>query len=133
MFVIVGLIILTAAAIVGTVGVLSNAGPTHAMNDTFSVFGYHVTGSTGTLFLFGIVVGAAALLGLSVMLAGARRTAGKAHNAKRKVARMQQEAAFANREHDTRLQHQQRADDLGVESADSQGNSMIATLRAKLR
>ena len=39
----------------------------------FSVFGYHVTGSTGTLFLYGIVVGAVGLLGLSLLLAGARR------------------------------------------------------------
>ena len=39
----------------------------------FAVFGYHVTGSTGTLFLYGIVVGALALLGLSLLLAGIRR------------------------------------------------------------
>jgi len=39
------------------------------------VFGYHVTGSTGTLFLAGIVVGGVALAGLSLLLAGARRTA----------------------------------------------------------
>ncbi len=41
-----------------------------------SVFGYHLTGSTGTLFLFGIAVGAVALLKLSVLLAGAPRAAG---------------------------------------------------------
>ena len=34
-----------------------------------------MTGSTGTLFLAGIVVGAVALAGLSLLLAGARRTA----------------------------------------------------------
>ena len=44
----------------------------------FAVFGYHVTGPTGTSFLFGIVVGAVAMLGLSLLLAGARRTAGRA-------------------------------------------------------
>jgi hypothetical protein len=31
------------------------------------VFGYHVTGSTGTLFRYGIVVGAIAVLGLSLL------------------------------------------------------------------
>jgi hypothetical protein len=34
------------------------------------VFGYHVTWSTGTLFLFGILVGAVALLRLSMLVAG---------------------------------------------------------------
>ena len=71
MLVIVGLIVLLAAAIVG---VLSNAWAGHPLTD-FSVFGYHLTGSTGTLFLFGIAVGAVASLGLCLLLAGARRTA----------------------------------------------------------
>ena len=75
MIVTVGLVVL-AAVIVGFTGVLTNAGPDHPLTENFSVFGYHVTGSTGTLFLFGIVVGAVAMLGLSVLLAGARRTAG---------------------------------------------------------
>jgi len=46
------------------VGVLSNAGAGHPLTD-FSVFGYHLTGSTGTLFLLGIAVGAVASLRLS--------------------------------------------------------------------
>ena len=74
--------------IVGFVGVLSNAGPTHPLTENFSVFGYHVTGSTGTLFLFGIVVGAVALLGLSVLLAGARRTADRGRDARRQLAQI---------------------------------------------
>ena len=48
--------------------VLANGGHAHAVTH-FAVFGYHVTGSTGTLFLYGIVVGALALAGLSVLLA----------------------------------------------------------------
>jgi amino acid transporter len=77
MLAIVRLIVLLVAAIFAIVGVLSNAGTTHPLTENFSMFGYHVTGSTGSLFLFGIVVGAVALLGLSVLLAGARRTAGR--------------------------------------------------------
>ncbi|HXO23785.1 MAG TPA: GlsB/YeaQ/YmgE family stress response membrane protein, partial [Streptosporangiaceae bacterium] len=42
----------------------------HPLTHHFAVFGYHVTGSTGTLFLYGIVVGALGLLGLSLLLAG---------------------------------------------------------------
>ena len=55
------------AAIVAIVGVLSNAGAGHPLTD-FSVFGYHLTGSTGTLFLFGIAVGAVASLGLCLLV-----------------------------------------------------------------
>ena len=58
MILIVGLIILVAAVIVGVAGVLTNGGGAHALTSGFSVFGYHVTGSTGALFLYGIVVGA---------------------------------------------------------------------------
>src|ERR1700681_1690865 len=60
MIVIVGLVVLLAAVIVGFLGVLTNAGAAHPLTENFSVLGYHVTGSTGTLFLSGIVVGAVA-------------------------------------------------------------------------
>jgi hypothetical protein len=110
MLVIVGLIVLLVAAVFAIVGVLSNAGAAHPLTENFSVFGYHVTGSTGSLFLFGIVVGAVALLGLSVLLAGARRSAGRKRGARREVNRFQREMAFVNRGRDTRLEHQQRAD-----------------------
>ena len=98
MIVVIGLILLGAAAIVGTVGVLSNAGPTHQLTETFSVFGYHVTGSTGTLLLFGMVVGAVAAVGLGILLAGARRTAERGRDARRLLAGSQRENAFINRD-----------------------------------
>ncbi|MDT5167597.1 MAG: hypothetical protein QOD02_912 [Mycobacterium sp.] len=65
-----------AAAIVAIVGVLSNAGAGHPLTD-FSVFGYHLTGSTGTLFLFGIAVGAVASLGLGRWVSGEYSTTGR--------------------------------------------------------
>src|ERR1035437_9014797 len=73
MIIIIGLVILIAAVVAGVAGVLSNSGSGHPLTDHFAVLGYHVTGSTGTLFLYGIVVGALALFGLSLLLAGARR------------------------------------------------------------
>ena len=73
MLVIAGLIVLLAAAIVTIVGVPSNAGAAHPLTDS-SVFGYRLTGSTGTLFLFGIAVGAVASLGLCLLLTGTRPT-----------------------------------------------------------
>jgi hypothetical protein len=105
MIVIVGLVVLLVAVIVGFMGVLTNAGPAHPLTENFSVFGYHVTGSTGTLFLFGIVVGAVAMLGLSVLLGGARRTAGRGRDARHELKRSQRETAFLNQERDRRLEH----------------------------
>src|SRR6478672_9890154 len=107
MIVIVGLVVLLAAVIVGFTGVLTNAGPAHPLTENFSVFGYPVTGSTGTLFLFGIVIGAVGMLGLCVLLAGARRTAGRGRDARRDLKNSQRETAFLNRDRDQRLEHSQ--------------------------
>jgi hypothetical protein len=86
--------------------VLTNAGPTHPLTENFSVFGYHVTGSTGTLLLFGIVIGAVAMLGLSVLLAGARRTAGRGRAARHELENSQRETESLNRDRDQRLERQ---------------------------
>ena len=106
MIVIVGLVVLLVAVIVGFTGVLTNAGPTHLLTENFSVFGYHVTGSTGTLFLFGIVIGAVAMLGLSVLLAGALRTAGRGRDARHELENSQRETELLNRDRDQRLERQ---------------------------
>jgi membrane protein implicated in regulation of membrane protease activity len=104
MLVIVGLVVLLVAAIVGVTGVLN-------------------TGSTGTLFLFGIVIGALAMLGLSVLLAGARRTAVRGRDARRELNRSQREAAFVNR--DAGLEHRQ------VDEATGAAVTPAATTRPK--
>jgi hypothetical protein len=110
MMVIVGLVVLLVAVIVGIVGVLGNAGATHPLTENFSVLGYHVTGSTGTLFLSGIVVGSVGLLGLSVLLAGARRGAVRRRDTRRDRARPQRETGFVKRHRSQELDHQGRAD-----------------------
>jgi hypothetical protein len=107
MLVIVGLVVLLVAVIVGLTGVLTNAGTAHPLTENFSVFGYHVTGSTGTLFLFGIVIGAVAMLGLSVLLAGARRTAGRGRDARRDLKRPQNETEFLHQDRGERLEREQ--------------------------
>jgi hypothetical protein len=110
MMVIVGLVVLFVAVIVGVVGVMGNAGATHPLAENFSVLNYHVTGSTGTLFLSGIVVGAVALLGLSVLLAGARRGAVRSRDARRDPARSQRQTGFVKRHRGQDLDHQGGAD-----------------------
>jgi hypothetical protein len=96
MIVILGLIILIAAVVLGAAGVFGNGGGAHALTNGFSVFGYHVTGSTGTLFLYGVVVGAVAMFGLSLLLAGARRTARRGSAARRGLQESRRETAAAS-------------------------------------
>jgi hypothetical protein len=123
MILIVGLVVLFVAVIVGFTGVLSNAGPYHPLTENFSMFGYHVTGSTGTLFLVGIVVGAVAMLGLSVLLAGAAHRRARARRPT-ELKRSQRETEFLNRDRDQLLEHQPVSAASG-----STGNSEVAATR----
>ena len=109
MIIIIGLVILLAAVVVGVAGVLSNGGSGHALTHPFAVFGYHVTGSTGTLFLYGIVVGALALFGLSVLLAGARRTSRRGREARRGLTRSRRETAAVSQDRDDLLGQRETA------------------------
>jgi hypothetical protein len=100
MIVILGLVIVVAAVVVGVAGVLSNAGGAHALTHGFAVFGYHVTGSTGTLFLYGIVVGVVALFGLWLLLAGSRRTSRRGRAARRDLEQSRRETAAVSQQRD---------------------------------
>ena len=100
MFVVLGLIILVAAVVVGVAGVFNNVGSGHALTHGFSVLGYHVTGSTGALFLYGIVVGAAAMLGLGLLLAGARRTSRRGRAARRELKQSGPQTAAVSQDRD---------------------------------
>ena len=100
MIIIIGLVILVAAVIAGVAGVLSNSGSGHPLTHPFAVFGYHLTGSTGTLFLYGIVVGALAMLGLSLLLAGARRTSRRGRASRRDLEQSRRETAAVSQQRD---------------------------------
>lgn len=73
MLLILGLIILIAAGVVGAVAVLDNRGASHQLSGGFHAFGHLFHGSSGQLFFWGAVVGAAAMFGLFLLLAGLRR------------------------------------------------------------
>jgi len=99
MIVILGLVILVAAVIAGVAGVLANDGHAHAVTH-FALFGYHVTGSTGTLFLYGIVVGVLAMAGLGVLLAATRHTSRRGRDARRGLAQSRRETAAVSQDRD---------------------------------
>ena len=124
MIIILGLIILVAAGIVGVTGVLANGGHAHAVTH-FAVFGYHVTGSTGTLFLYGIATGALAMLGLSLLLAGARRTSRRGRAARRGLAQSRRETAAVSQERDDLISQRDTA--RGYTVHDEQQNSTAST------
>jgi hypothetical protein len=100
MIIIVGLIILGVAAIAGVAAVLGNAGHGHALTSGFSMLGYHVTGSTGALFLYGIVVGAVAMLGLALLLGGARRSSRRGLAARRSLRQSRRENTAVSQDRD---------------------------------
>jgi hypothetical protein len=99
MLVIFGLIIVVAAVVVGAAGVLGNDGGAHGVAHGFSVLGYHVNGS-GTVFLYGIAVGAVGLFGLWLLLAGARRTARRGRDARRGLRQSRRETAAVSKDRD---------------------------------
>ena len=109
MIVIIGLIILVAAVVVGVAGVLSNSGTGHTLTHHFAVFGYHVTGSTGTLFLYGIVVGALAVFGLSLLLASARRTSRRRNETGRALIQSRRETAAVTQDRDDLIDQRETA------------------------
>lgn len=109
MIVILGLILVVLATLVGLVGVLDNAGSGHELTGGFSVLGFDVTGSTGELFLYGIVVGAIGMLGLSMLLAGSVRTARRGRVARTELKESRRETAMVSRDRDDLL-HQREAD-----------------------
>jgi hypothetical protein len=109
MIIILGLIVLVAAVVIGVAGVLGNAGSGHALTGPFAVFGYHVTGSAGTLFLYGIVVGAIGVAGLSLLLAGARRTSRRGRAARRGLRQSRRETAAVSRDRDDLIDQRETA------------------------
>ena len=109
MIIIVGVVILIAAVVAGVAGVLSNGGSGHALTHGFAVFGYHVTGSTGTLFLYGIVVGAIAVIGLSLLLAGARRTSRRGREARHGLKESRRQTAAVSQDRDDLLDQRETA------------------------
>ena len=109
MFVILGLIILVAAVVVGVAGVLTNHGGMHVLTHRFAVFGYHMNGSTGRLFLYGIIVGAVAVFGLSLLLSGARRTSRRGSAARQGLQQSRDETGAVREDRDDLIDQREAA------------------------
>lgn len=122
--IVIGLILLIAAVIVGVVGLMANGGDADMLTSDFSVFGYQVTGTTGTVFLYGIAVGVVGMFGLSLLLAGARRTAHRGRVARRDRDQARADATEASERAERRNVAHANADDTG--SARTAGASRVS-------
>jgi uncharacterized membrane protein len=120
MIVVLGLVILVVAVVVAVAGVFSNLGSGHALTHTFSVLGHHMTGSTGSLFLFGIVMGAVGVFGLSLLLTAARRTSRRGSAARSDLRQSRRDTAAVSQDRDTLID--QRDSARAYQSADPRVN-----------
>ena len=73
------------------------------------MFGYHVTGTAGTLFLSGIVVWAGGVAELRLLLAGARRTSRRGRQARRGLTQSRRETATVTQDRDDLLGQRETA------------------------
>jgi hypothetical protein len=62
------------------------------------------------LFLFGILVSVVTSLGLRILLTDLQPAASRAAQARRAIADFHRKIAFVDQDHDTKLEHQLRAD-----------------------
>ena len=128
MIVLVGLAIFLVAMAVGTAGVLANDSIGHELPlNSFAVLGYQVTGSTGALFLTGIVVGVVGVLGLSVLLAGARLSANRGTRARSELRQSRRETAALSRERDAVSDHHV----VGPVRRENNGRSLTSFFRSR--
>ena len=109
MIIILGLVVLIAAIVVAVAGVLGNHGIGHALVHPFTVLGYHVTGSDGRLFLYGIVVGAVGMAALGLLLTAARRTSRRGSAARHSLRQSREETAAVTRDRDDLLDQRETA------------------------
>ena len=100
MIAILGLLVLVIAGLLAVAGVGANSGSAHPLGSDFTVAGLHLSGlSTGQLFLYGIVVGAAGMLGLSMLLGTfSRRLASRGSRRELKGSLAQTDALRLDRE-----------------------------------
>jgi hypothetical protein len=121
MIVILGLILVAAAAGIATAIVGSNSGSAHYSGDSFVIFGQSLTTlTTGQLFLFGLVVGVVGMLGLA-MLFGTfnRRLASRGSRRELKGSRREGAALRLDRDRLTQELDDVRRENLRADGADA--------------
>ena len=116
---------MAVTVISGIAGVPANSGHTHAVTHS-AILGYHMTGSTGSVFLYGTAVGALAMLGLSLLAAGAGRSPRRGLAASASLAQSRPETAAVTQHRDDLIRQR---DTVGAYTVlDEQRNFTASTL-----
>jgi hypothetical protein len=97
MIIILGLVVAVAAVAAGVAGVAANTSEANRLTGDFSVFDYHFAGTTGELFLIGIIVGVVGGLGLGLVSAGAWRSTRRGMATRRELRQSRKEMAAVQR------------------------------------
>ncbi|MGI5216915.1 hypothetical protein [Nocardia sp. CA-290969] len=98
MIIVLGLVIAVAAIAAGVAGVAANTSDANRLTSDFSVFDYHFAGTTGELFLIGIIVGVAGGLGVGLVSAGAWRSTRRGLATRRELRQSRKEIAATQRD-----------------------------------
>ncbi|WP_051133727.1 hypothetical protein [Nocardia paucivorans] len=93
MLIILGLVVTVAAVAAGVAGVAVNTSEINQLDSEFSVFDYTFAGTTGELFIIGLIVGVVGGLGVSMLFAGVRRSTRKRVETRRDLANQQEPVA----------------------------------------
>ena len=116
---------MAVTVISGIAGVPANGGHTHAVTHS-AILGYHMTGSTGSVFLYGTAVGALAMLGLSLLAACAGRSSRRGLAASASLAQSRRETAAVTQRRDDLIRQR---DTVGAYTVlDEQRNFTASTL-----
>lgn len=117
MIIILGLVLLLAAGGVAVGGVAENGGGAHPLGEAFVIFGQSVTGlSVGQVFLFGLIAGVLAMLGLSLLLgsfnrrSASRRSRRDLLGSRRESAALREDRERLSRQLDGRQSGRDRVD-----------------------
>lgn len=95
MIIILGVLVAVLAVAAGVAGVAANTGEANRLGSEFSVFDYQFGGTTGELFLLGIVVGLVGGVGVSLTLSGVLRSTRKNMAVRRELRESRRVAAAA--------------------------------------
>ncbi|MGW0181416.1 hypothetical protein [Nocardia sp. NPDC003345] len=98
MTIVLGLVLAVAALAAGVAGVAANTSDTNKLTSDFSVFDYQFSGTTGELFLIGIVIGVVGGLGVGMVAAGALRSTRTGLATRRELRQTRREAAAAQKD-----------------------------------
>ncbi|MGH3716497.1 MAG: hypothetical protein ACRDT4_24000 [Micromonosporaceae bacterium] len=98
--IIVGVLVLVIAGAVAVNAIYTNRGSEHQIADGFSIFGYLIEGSTGRVFLYGAITGAAVLAGLYLTLVGSRRAVRSRIATRRELRHVQRDKHQLEQERD---------------------------------